>query len=73
MMIEVSPASRFVATAATATFPTQIGRTIYTKVERLKADGALGDDPTWRSSLGARVRLFRWCFYLPLFFWRKLK
>lgn len=59
----LSPASRFVD---------NLGRTIYTKVEQ-PTGGLLGRDLTWASALGAVVWIGRRCFYLPLFFWRRLK
>jgi len=71
--ITLQPASRFVATPATATFPTQIGHTIYSKVERPDASGSLGRDLTWRSAIGAMVSIGGRRFYAPLFFWRKLR
>jgi hypothetical protein len=68
-VLTATPATRFVATVATAAFPTQIGMEIYTKCRR----DHFGEDLTWRTARGAIVWLFgRWCFYLPLFFWREL-
>lgn len=73
MAIALSPASRFAATADTASFATQIGKKIYSKVERPGRNGALGPDLTWRTATGAMLWLGKRCCYLPLFFWRKLR
>lgn len=62
-MIVAHPASRFADAD---------GRSIYTKIER-STNGLLGPDLTWGTARGLTVWLGRWCFYLPLFFWRRLK
>lgn len=60
----MKPTTRFLATAENCTFPTQIGKVIYTSVDRAMLD------LTWRNATGFTFWFRGKCHYVPLFFWR---
>lgn len=69
MRLEFIPASRFLASPENSGFPAQFGKVIYTKVERTSGHWR---DLTLANAKGVIVQIGRWCFYLPLFFWKPL-
>lgn len=60
----IRPTTRFLATAENCTFPTQIGKVIYTVMDRAMKN------LTWRNATGVSFWIGRRCFYIHLFFWR---
>jgi hypothetical protein len=61
----MKPTTRFLATAENCTFPTQIGKVIFTTVDRNMRD------LTWRNATGFSFWFWGRQRYVPAFFWRK--
>lgn len=61
----MKPTTRFLATADNCTFPTQVGKVIYTTVDRDMKN------LTWRNATGLSFWFRNRPHYVPLFWWRK--
>lgn len=63
----MNPTTRFLATAENCTFPTQIGKVIYSSIDRTMRD------LTWGNASGVSFDLFGRRWYVPVFWWRGRK